>query len=101
MHHLPEYLIAERVDGLTLKQTIEQMLDGIVAETSRGKPRFSLNVKAVVSLYFGLEDGQRRLLKDVGMVLGISRQGAHRILHLALLFFRQPKRAAVLRAYVK
>jgi RNA polymerase primary sigma factor len=80
---------AEAVTYELLKQQIEDVLEELTAREKRA-----------LQLRFGLEDGRRRTLEEVGAELGVTRERARQIEAEALRKLRHPKFSKKLRDYL-
>ena len=81
---------AEAVTYELLKQQIEDVLEELTAREKRA-----------LQLRFGLEDGRRRTLEEVGAELGVTRERARQIEAEALRKLRHPKFSKKLRDYLE
>jgi RNA polymerase primary sigma factor len=54
----------------------------------------------VVSIRFGLADGQHKTLDEIGKVYGVTRERIRQIESKAMSKLRRPSRSKVLRDYV-
>jgi RNA polymerase primary sigma factor len=80
---------ADAVTHELLKEQIEDVLDELTSRERRA-----------LQLRFGLEDGRRRTLEEVGAELGVTRERARQIEAEALRKLRHPKYSRRLRDYL-
>jgi RNA polymerase primary sigma factor len=73
-----------------LREQIEDVLEELTARERRA-----------LQLRFGLEDGRRRTLEEVGTELGVTRERARQIEAEALRKLRHPKLSRKLRDYLE
>ncbi len=103
-HRLDGRRIVGRVDEQlvspdNVQNTAERTLLGY--EFNRILQELTPKQRRVLELRFGLEDGDRRTLEEVGAIFGHSRQWAHSIEQTAHGRLRYPRRARRLKAWLK
>ena len=81
---------ADAVTHELLKEQIDDVLDELTNRERRA-----------LQLRFGLEDGRRRTLEEVGAELGVTRERARQIEAEALRKLRHPKYSRRLRDYLE
>jgi RNA polymerase primary sigma factor len=81
---------ADAVTHELLKEQIDDVLDEL-----------TLRERRALQLRFGLEDGRRRTLEEVGAELGVTRERARQIEAEALRKLRHPKYSRRLRDYLE
>ena len=76
------------VESMQLKERVQEVLKTLT-------PREAL----VLTLRFGLEDGRRRTLEEVGQTLGVTRERVRQIEAKALRKIHHPSRGKVLKGF--
>ncbi len=80
---------SETVTFLLLREEIRGILDGLTAREA-----------GVISMRYGLADGQRRTLEEIGEIYGVTRERIRQIESKTLSKLRHPSRSQVLRDYL-
>ena len=88
------------LNGVTLQQALYIAL-GEISQVAGHRWSFARKVQSVMALRYGLLDGKRRTLEEVGQSAGMTRQGIFNIQRTALEYLRQPRWCKALTLYVK
>lgn len=89
---LEQYVIPDADEEL-LRQSFQETLKEALEELSDKE-------RQILSLRFGLEDDQPRTLREIGEMLGISRERVRQIENLALTKLRRSSKARALASYL-
>ncbi|BCW93377.1 MAG: sigma-70 family RNA polymerase sigma factor [Acidobacteriota bacterium] len=89
---LEQYVIPDADEEL-LRQSFQETLKEALEELSDKE-------RQILSLRFGLEDDQPRTLREIGEMLGISRERVRQIENLALAKLRRSSKARALASYL-
>jgi len=73
-----------------LEEELQEVLDSLTEKE-----------KEVISLRYGLEDGETKTLEEVGKMFGVTRERIRQIEAKALRKLRHPSRSQKLRGYIK
>lgn len=90
------------IDGCTLAKALQKAIDNIstVKRPRDLQPSFITRYKRVLTLRYGLEDGNCRTLKEIGMEFNLTRERIRQIEAKALRLLRHPSRSTKLKAYI-
>lgn len=89
---LEQYVIPD-ADEEVLRRSFEETLKEALAELSEKE-------REVLTLRFGLEDDQPRTLREIGALLGLSRERVRQIENQALAKLRRSSKARALASYL-
>ncbi|MEU3219955.1 sigma-70 family RNA polymerase sigma factor [Streptomyces sp. NPDC006971] len=80
----------EAVIHRVLRETIDRVLAGMTAREAD-----------IISLRFGLADGRRWTLEEIGRVYGVTRERIRQIEHKTMSKLRHPSRSQALEDYLR
>lgn len=89
---LEQYIMPE-ADEEALRRSFQEALKEALDELSEKE-------KQILSLRFGLDDDQPRTLREIGTIMGLSRERVRQIENQALAKLRRSSKARVLAAYL-
>ena len=93
-------LLAEFIEDRDAVAPVDAIADVALREKTRGALQsLSDRERTVLSMRYGLDDGQQRTLEEVGRRLGVTRERIRQIEAKALRKLRHPSRGKALREY--
>ncbi len=87
--------------GVTLKEAILTMLISISKSFAHRRPSFSPRVIRLMSLRYGLEDGQSRTLREVGLEFNLTQERIRQMEWKILRMLLHPSSNTVLKNFIK
>ena len=89
----------ESIGGVSLREVLETLLEGIAEQCSHQAPQFSKRVKPLMLARFGF-DGPPKTLQQLGEMFGVTRERARQNELQALRMLRYPSRSRRLKDYL-
>jgi DNA-directed RNA polymerase sigma subunit (sigma70/sigma32) len=95
------YDLHQEVNGLTLRETLLNLIEGIEQNSKSGGPAFRTRCRRLVMLRFGFADGRRWTLREIGLEFGVGPERVRQMEARLLRILRHPHRSRFLKPFIK